>query len=58
MWNTDNTKSWGECGATEELPFTAVGNAASVELSLLVSYNTNIILAICQLCSLVLTQRR
>jgi len=40
MWNTDNTKSWGECGATEELPFTAVGNAASVELSLLVSYKT------------------
>ena len=40
MWNTDNTKSWGECGATEELPFTAVGNAVSVELSLLVSYKT------------------
>ena len=33
MWNTDNTKSWDECGTTEGPSYIAAEIAASVEHS-------------------------
>ena len=46
MWNTDNTKSWDECGTTEGLSYIAVENAAGVEHSSVVSYKTKYVFTI------------